>query len=37
MTKREDGDKRSDPGTEMPKTRAGKMALEGDQNANEDR
>jgi hypothetical protein len=37
MTKRERGDKRSDPRTEMPKTRTGKMALEGDQNASEDR
>jgi hypothetical protein len=37
MTKREDGYKRSDPGTEIPKKRADKMALEGDQNANEDR
>jgi hypothetical protein len=36
MTKIEDGNKRSDPGTEMPKTRAGKMALEGNQNENED-
>jgi hypothetical protein len=37
MTKREAGDKRSDPETETPKTMADKMALEGDQNAKEDR
>jgi len=37
MTKREDGGKRSEPGTEMPKTKAGKMAHERDQNENEDR
>jgi hypothetical protein len=37
VAKREAGDKCTDPGTEIPKTRAGKMAVEEDQNGNEDR